>query len=81
MPATVSSASSTDRPAAPGTPDAPSPSRDVNTRLLSGTGRGILVVMTTNAALRETTRRVVRSAMRSMMSMMMMPMMHRQPGL
>lgn len=41
----------------------------------------MLVPMTTNAAFRETTRRVVRSAMRSMMSMMMMPMMHRQPSL
>ena len=37
--------------------------------------------MTTNAALRETTRRVVSCAMRSMMFMMMMPMMHRQPSL
>ena len=37
--------------------------------------------MTSIAALRETTPRVVRSAMRAMMSMMMMPMMHRQPSL
>lgn len=41
----------------------------------------MLLPMTSTAAFRETTHRVVRSAMRSMMSMMMMPMMHRQPSL
>jgi len=41
----------------------------------------MIPAMSTNAAFRETTRRVVSSAMRSMMRMMMMPMMHRQPSL
>lgn len=50
-------------------------------RLPLGTGRGILVDMTSIAAHRETAPRVVRSAMRAMMFMMMMPMMHRQPSL
>ncbi|ASK66047.1 hypothetical protein CFK39_09740 [Brachybacterium avium] len=57
------------------------PSRHVNSLLPLGTGPGMLLAMTTSAAFRETTHRVVRSAMRSMMSMMMMPMMHRQPSL
>lgn len=53
----------------------------MNSRLPLGTGRGILVDMTSIAAHRETAPRVVRSAMRAMMFMMMMPMMHRQPNL
>ncbi len=69
----------THRPPPP--PASPPPSRNVNRCLPLGTGRGILLAMTSIAAHRETAPRVVRSAMRAMMFMMMMPMMHRQPSL
>lgn len=89
MRATVSSGSSTERlisglaelDAGPGASPGPASFHSVNT-LLHRMARGCTIEpMTTNAALRETTRRVVSRAMRSMMFMMMMPMMHRQPSL